>query len=103
MEYWAARWEQGSAECLFDPISMATHTSKRQPGRWICSGRRLATGIGMGLVESALKDRWLYVVSGPLAGKQFILYKSANHHRQLASSRTSTCSKIQIFLPNVMP
>ena len=36
----------------------------------------LATGVGMGLVESALKDRWLYVVSGPLAGKQFILYKS---------------------------
>jgi len=30
----------------------------------------------MGVVESALKDRWLYVVAGPLAGKQFILYKS---------------------------
>jgi ubiquitin-protein ligase len=29
----------------------------------------------MGLVGSALKDRWLYVTSGPLAGKQFILYK----------------------------
>ena len=29
----------------------------------------------MGIVESALKDRWLYVASGPLAGKQFILYK----------------------------
>jgi pSer/pThr/pTyr-binding forkhead associated (FHA) protein len=29
----------------------------------------------MGLVESALKDRWLYVSGGPLAGKQFILYK----------------------------
>ena len=29
----------------------------------------------MGLVESALKDRWLYVTAGPLAGKQFILYK----------------------------
>jgi hypothetical protein len=35
----------------------------------------MATGIAMGLVESALKDRWLYVTSGPLAGKQFILYK----------------------------
>jgi pSer/pThr/pTyr-binding forkhead associated (FHA) protein len=31
----------------------------------------------MGIVESALKDRWLYVASGPLAGKQFILYKPA--------------------------
>ncbi len=27
-------------------------------------------------MESALKDRWLYVTAGPLAGKQFILYKS---------------------------
>ena len=35
----------------------------------------LATGVAMGLVESALKDRWLYVTAGPLAGKQFILYK----------------------------
>jgi len=33
------------------------------------------TGIAIGLVESALKDRWLYVSGGPLAGKQFILYK----------------------------
>src|SRR5262249_25106362 len=34
-----------------------------------------ATGAGMGFVESILKDRWMYVTSGPLAGKQFILYK----------------------------
>jgi len=36
----------------------------------------VATGIAIGLVESALKDRWLYVTAGPLAGKQFILYKA---------------------------
>ncbi len=36
----------------------------------------LAAGAAMGFVESALKDRWLYVSGGPLAGKQFILYKS---------------------------
>jgi pSer/pThr/pTyr-binding forkhead associated (FHA) protein len=35
----------------------------------------MATGVAIGIVESALKDRWLYVASGPLAGKQFILYK----------------------------
>ena len=35
----------------------------------------VATGISMGLVEGALKDRWIYVAAGPLAGKQFILYK----------------------------
>jgi hypothetical protein len=37
----------------------------------------MATGVAMGIVESALKDKWLYVSSGPLAGKQFILYKQA--------------------------
>src|SRR5207237_942525 len=35
----------------------------------------VAAGVAIGIVESALKDRWLYVASGPLAGKQFILYK----------------------------
>jgi hypothetical protein len=61
---------------LFDPISMATHNIygvSRATGFALVG---LATGVGMGLVESALKDRWLYVVAGPLAGKQFILYKS---------------------------
>jgi len=35
----------------------------------------LRPALRWGLVESALKDRWLYVTAGPLAGKQFILYK----------------------------
>ena len=34
------------------------------------------TGLAVGLVETALKDRWLYVSAGPLAGKQFVLYKA---------------------------
>ncbi len=65
----------GLGGVLFDPISMATHVGSvsRAVGFALVG---LATGIGMGVVESALKDRWLYVVSGPLAGKQFILYKS---------------------------
>jgi hypothetical protein len=65
----------GLGGVLFDPISMATHggSVSRAVGFSLVG---LATGVGMGLVESALKDRWLYVVSGPLAGKQFILYKS---------------------------
>jgi hypothetical protein len=37
----------------------------------------VAAGAAMGFVESALKDRWLYVSAGPLAGKQFILYKAS--------------------------
>jgi hypothetical protein len=65
---------------VFDPISFAVtkyngHESgsvSRAVGFTLLG---MATGIAMGLVESALKDRWLYVTAGPLAGKQFILYK----------------------------
>jgi Inner membrane component of T3SS, cytoplasmic domain len=65
----------GLGGVLFDPIIMATHVPSvsRAVGFALVG---LATGVGMGVVESALKDRWLYVVAGPLAGKQFILYKS---------------------------
>jgi len=59
---------------IFDPISFVTNSGG--PSR--CIGLALMgafTGIAIGLVEAALKDRWLYVSSGPLAGKQFILYK----------------------------
>lgn len=65
----------GLGGILFDPISMATHVGSvsRAVGFSLLG---MATGIGMGIIESALKDRWFYVVSGPLAGKQFILYKS---------------------------
>ena len=59
---------------IFDPISFATHggAASRAIGFGLFG---MATGIAIGLVESALKDRWLYVTAGPLAGKQFILYK----------------------------
>jgi hypothetical protein len=59
---------------VFDPIALATHggATSRAVGFGLLG---MATGIAIGLVESALKDRWLYVTAGPLAGKQFILYK----------------------------
>jgi len=65
---------------VFDPISFGVErylhhesgTLSRAVGFTLLG---MATGIAMGLVESALKDRWLYVTAGPLAGKQFILYK----------------------------
>jgi hypothetical protein len=59
---------------VFDPIAFATHGGATSRAVGFCL-LGLATGVGMGLVESALKDRWLYVSAGPLAGKQFILYK----------------------------
>jgi hypothetical protein len=64
----------GLGGMIFDPISFATKTGllSRAVGFALFG---LATGVAMGIVESALKDRWLYVASGPLAGKQFILYK----------------------------
>ena len=60
---------------IFDPIAMLTHGGavSRAVGFALLG---LATGVAIGLVESALKDRWLYVTAGPLAGKQFILYKA---------------------------
>jgi hypothetical protein len=64
----------GIGGMVFDPIALLTHggAASRAVGFALLG---LATGIGIGLVESALKDRWLYVTAGPLAGKQFILYK----------------------------
>lgn len=59
---------------IFDPISFLTKGGGLSRGVGFALVG-LATGVGMGLVESALKDRWVYVLSGPLAGKQFILYK----------------------------
>jgi len=64
----------GLGGMLFDPIALATKGGavSRGVGFGLLG---MATGVAMGLVESALKDRWLYVTAGPLAGKQFILYK----------------------------
>jgi Inner membrane component of T3SS, cytoplasmic domain len=62
---------------VFDPITLALGGNSGALSRAI--GMALlgvATGVAMGLVENALKDRWLYVAAGPLAGKQFVLYKS---------------------------
>ncbi len=87
----------GLGGLVFDPISMATHVGSvsRAVGFGLLG---MATGIGMGLVESALKDRWLYVVAGPLAGKQFILYKS--------ETSIGSRQEADIYLfkdPNILP
>ena len=64
----------GIGGLAFDPISMVLGTAalSRAFGMVVFGA---ATGVAMGLVESALKSRWLFVTAGPLAGKQFILYK----------------------------
>lgn len=65
----------GLGGMAFDPIALGLDNAilSRCVGFGLVG---LCTGAAMGFVESALKDRWLYVSSGPLAGKQFILYKS---------------------------
>jgi len=87
----------GVGGTIFDPIAMATKGGA--PSRAIGFALvGIATGIAMGLVESALKDRWLYVTSGPLAGKQFILYK------QLSTIGSQQQSDIYLFKdPSILP
>jgi hypothetical protein len=82
---------------VFDPIAMATKggAPSRAVGFALVG---VATGVAIGLVESALKDRWLYVTAGPLAGKQFILYKS------LTSIGSQQQSDIYLFKDsNILP
>jgi Inner membrane component of T3SS, cytoplasmic domain len=87
----------GLGGILFDPIAIFTNGGA--PSRAIGFALfGIATGVGMGLVESALKDRWLYVMAGPLAGKQFILYKS------LTTIGSRQQSDIYLFKdPNILP
>jgi len=65
----------GIGGLIFDPIAMLSKGGATSRGVGFAL-LGMATGIAIGLVESALKDRWLYVTAGPLAGKQFILYKA---------------------------
>jgi Inner membrane component of T3SS, cytoplasmic domain len=87
----------GLGGLLFDPIALATHGGalSRAVGFGLTG---MATGIGIGIIESALKDRWLYVTSGPLAGKQFILYKPTT-----VIGSQQQCDIYLFKDPNVLP
>jgi hypothetical protein len=37
------------------------------------------TGLATALVEDAVKDGWLRVTAGPIAGKQFVLYRDPTY------------------------
>lgn len=87
----------GLGGMVFDPISFATRTGSASVSRAVGFGLLgLATGVAIGIVESALKDRWLYVASGPLAGKQFILYKP------LTTIGSSQACDIYLFKDNTI-
>jgi hypothetical protein len=60
---------------LFDPIGQLTNSA------WLsrCVGIvaiGLVAGTATGLIETAARSGWMRVVSGLIAGKQFILYRS---------------------------
>jgi hypothetical protein len=82
---------------IFDPIAFATHggATSRAVGFSLLG---MATGIAIGLVESALKDRWLYVTAGPLAGKQFILYRP-----RTAVGNSQNCDIYLFKDPDILP
>jgi hypothetical protein len=66
----------GLGGLVFDPISLFTGDGAELSRVIGMTAVGAFTGMAIGLVESALKDQWLYVASGPLAGKQFILYQN---------------------------
>jgi hypothetical protein len=87
----------GLGGMVFDPISFATRPGSASVSRAVGFGLLgLATGVAIGIVESALKDRWLYVAAGPLAGKQFILYKP------LTTIGSSQACDIYLFKDNTI-
>ena len=63
---------------LFDPISLVLTTADGQAAAsrgvgFVCIG--LLVGLFVGLVEGWTKTAWLLMRQGPLAGKQFILFR----------------------------
>lgn len=87
----------GVGGVLFDPISLWLQGAavSRMLGFALFG---LATGASMGVVESALKDKWLYVSAGPLAGKQFILYR-----QRMTIGSNQGCDVYLFKDPNILP
>lgn len=55
-------------------------------------------GVSMGLVETARRENWLEIVSGGMAGKQFILY-----HQQTVIGSGADCHVTLIKDPAISP
>jgi hypothetical protein len=65
-------------------FQLIDNSSTTTDGFWLRLIGLTATGVGVGLavglVERARRDSWVRIVAGPMAGKEFILYK---HHTTL--------------------
>ena len=84
---------------VFDPIAFSMGNTSAVMSRCIGFGAlSVSIGFFVGLVENIAKDVWVTMRSGPLRGKQFVIY----HNPTLIGS--SPRSDIYIFKdPNVMP
>ncbi len=63
---------------LFDPISLILTTEDGEAAYSRATGFAvigIAVGLFVGLVEGWTKTAWLHMKKGPLAGKQFVLFK----------------------------
>jgi hypothetical protein len=65
---------------LFDPISKLFANTDLSGQAWLSRGVGfavigLSAGFMIGLVEHLSRDAWLQMRAGPLAGKEFIIYK----------------------------
>ena len=82
----------------FNPISAAAGSGA--PSRAIGFALiGLATGVAIGIVESALKDRWLYVASGRSQASN-LFFISRSPPLAAASRATSIFSKTPAFFPS---
>ena len=68
-----------SAGWLFDPISMVFASADGEA--WLSRGIGLTliglmVGLFVGIVEQWTKSAWLLMKAGPLAGKQFVIFRN---------------------------
>lgn len=80
---------------VFDYIEVGDGTVSRLVAT-VLTG--VVVGMAMGLIETARREHWLEIVSGGMAGKQFILYGAST---SLGSS--PTCDVTLIKDPHVAP
>ncbi|HEO72619.1 MAG TPA: FHA domain-containing protein, partial [Candidatus Hydrogenedentes bacterium] len=60
---------------LFDPIVLVLRDDVLSRMVALCAIGTLM-GAMIGWIENVLKDAWLHVTAGPLAGKQFVIYRN---------------------------
>jgi len=84
---------------VFDPIALAVGGTEGAVSRGVgFTVTGLAVGLMIGLVGELAKEAWIRVLTGPLAGKQFVVYRNPTY---LGSS-----PKCEIYLfkdPDVEP